>query len=197
MSAAPRAKRAPGYYSDILRVVGRLLEERAGLVRPEGLPLVDRLNAPDATVGLIQDLEIIEHEVFMAVSWRSVNGSIGHQAHTELNLAELVEQARGLRGGPSRGRAGEYQMLLRALGQRIDADQIQVSGIFEKENEFVVTGISHRRYVAQPYTKKGLRVLNIERQFLRTAALQEELAEPEGEVPQANRSRSLLRRMWR
>jgi hypothetical protein len=86
---------------------------------------------------------------------------------------------------------------LRALGQRIDADQIQVSGIFEKEHEFVVTGISHRRYVAQAYTKKGLRVLNIERQFLRTAALQEEVAELKSEIPQAKRSHSLLRRMWR
>jgi hypothetical protein len=77
-----RIARAPGQYHDILRVVGRVLDERQALMSEEAN------NNAKSPAPRVSDLEIVEHEVFMAVSWCTTSGSVGRQAYTELNLAE-------------------------------------------------------------------------------------------------------------
>src|SRR5439155_5849621 len=97
-----------------------------------------RLNLSKLTAGLLKGLQIIEHEVFMAVSWRTERGAMEHLAYAELNLAGLLEQARSLRGQAFRRRAGDYEVLLRSLGQHLDAEEFELSGIVERDEEFIV-----------------------------------------------------------
>ena len=58
-------------------------------------------------------------------------------------------------------------MWLRALGQELEAEQIQMSAISEKAGEFVVTGAASGCYLQQSYEKKELSDLSEKRLALR------------------------------
>jgi hypothetical protein len=126
--------RGPGQYKDILRVIGRLLDEREVLLRAETTGSSD----PAPTAGELatgyEDVEIVEHEAFVRVSWRTRAGSAARQAYTDLNLAKLRARSRQLRGGTTADPAGEREELLRTLGQELDAEDLHVSGILEKDD---------------------------------------------------------------
>jgi hypothetical protein len=128
----------------------------------------------------------------MAVSWRTEGAALEHLAYAELNLADLLAQARSLRGQFARRRAGDYEVLLRSLGQHLDAEQFQMSGIVERDDEFIVSGSASGRYVDQSYPKQALRALNIERRVLRTETpVEADLASAAG--PKTRRPRWLFR----
>ena len=121
-----------GQYTEILRVIGRLLDEREALVRAE-VGVVgeqDRAVAGDEQNVGYQDVEIVEHESFMRVSWRTLEGSAARRAYTELTLALLHARSRQLRGEATSDPAGEREELLRTLGQELDAEKHHVSGIY-------------------------------------------------------------------
>lgn len=160
--------RSPGHYSDILRAIGRLLDEREALLGPEaGDPSGEGRKLAYGSTQ-IRDVEIIEYEAFMAVSWRTGDGSVGQQAYTELNLADLRRQARSLRGETAGHAVGRRERLWRTLGQELDAEQMNVSGIFEREDDLLVTGVAGGRYVNNPYRVHDLRVSSRQRRLFRT-----------------------------
>jgi hypothetical protein len=128
---------------------------------------MDRVKLP-ATVGLLKDLQIIEHEVFMAVTWRSGCDATECRGYSDLNLGELLEEARSLREHVISRRAADYERLFRSLGQRLDDESLQMSGIVERDAEFIVSGSIDRCYVKRPYSKDALRRADIERRILRT-----------------------------
>jgi hypothetical protein len=159
-----------GRYSEILRVIGRLLDEREALVKAEATDLSDwhDLAPEEEPLNLgYADIEIVEHESFVRVSWRSINGSTARQAYTDLSLSLLHARSRQLRGEASSDPSGEREELFRTLGQELDAEELQVSGIFEKEDEFFVSGSASGRYFNRSYTRDELLTLNHFRQSLR------------------------------
>ena len=144
--------RQPGQYGDILRAIGRLLDEREA--RESG--------ARVDTTAAVQDAEIIDHEAFMTVYWTS-GGSIQQESYTDSVISDLLVEARQLRGRTAELHAGERCDLLRTLGEELDAEGISFSGISEKDGAFVVSGIAHGRYVNRVYPLEDLRALSQER----------------------------------
>lgn len=159
---------APSQYTDILRVIGRLLDEREAVLKAEATGPGDQADptAEEPKVGY-KDVEIVEHETFVRVSWRTRDGSAARQAYTELNLSRLRARARQLRSEKTADPAGEREDLLRTLGQELDAEELRVSGIFEKDGEFFVSGSDDGRYVNRSYTKDELVTLSQHRKHLR------------------------------
>jgi len=186
-----------GGYRDILRVIGRLLDEREAVLKAEEIEPVDEFDAAIAGKPLFvvgyEDVEIVEHEAFMRVSWRTRGGSAARHAYTELSISKLRARARQLRGEPAEDPGGEWEDLLRTLGQELDAEEIRVSGIFKKENEFFVSGSAAGRYVTRSFLREELVTLSQHRQQLRSAPNLERGAPVEPEpVGAAHRSNWLL-----
>ncbi len=172
---------APSQYRDILRVIGRLLDEREAVLKAEATDSGRQTDptAEEPKVGY-EDVEIVEHETFVRVSWRTRDGSAARQAYTELNLSRLRARARQLRSEKTSDPAGEREDLLRTLGQELDAEELRVSGIFEKDSEFFVSGSDDGRYVSRSYTKDQLLTLGEHRKQLR--AEPHPVARPEAEA---------------
>jgi hypothetical protein len=161
-----------GGYRDILRVIGRLLDEREAVLRAEEIDPVDEFDAAISGKQLFvgyEDVEIVEHEAFMRVSWRTRGGSAARHAYTELSISKLRARARQLRGERAEDPGGDWEELLRTLGQELDAEELRVSGIFEKENEFFVSGSAAGRYVTRSFLRDELVTLSQHRQQLRSA----------------------------
>jgi hypothetical protein len=124
-----------GEYADILRVIGQLLDEHGA-----------------------EQVEIIEYEEFMSVSWQQPGGTPDQRAYNDIDLKLLRDRARRLRGaGPATGEKAE---LLRTLGQELDAHGIEANGIVEDEDGYRVSGVADRRYVNVHYSLFNLRQLS-------------------------------------
>jgi len=154
--------RQPGQYGDILRVIGRLLDEREAL-EAEAIHLADQDGIVAKDARLVRDTEIIEHEAFMTVYWTS-GESLREQSFTEPIISDLCAEAHRLRGKPAQHPTGERSELLRTLGDELDAEGINFNGIIERDQAFVVSGIADRRYVNQRYEHEDLRALSQQRQ---------------------------------
>ena len=155
-----------GRYSELLRVVGRLLDEREALVRAE----TSEAGLHGGTArgeDAYHDIEIVDHGAFVRLSWRTRGGCASQRAYTDLALSLLHARSLQLRGEPALDPAGEREELLRTLGQELDAEELQVSGIFQKEDEFFVSGSASGRYFNRSYTGDELRALSDYRQLLR------------------------------
>jgi hypothetical protein len=151
-------QREPGQYSDILRTIGRLLDER------EARETVAQVG----TTARLQDTEIIDHEAFMTVYWTSA-GCTKEESYTDSVISELLAEARRLRGRASDQPAGDRRELLRTLGEELDAEGISFNGITEKDEAFVVSGIAQGRYINLWYPHEDLRALSQERRPSRAA----------------------------
>ena len=172
-----------GRYSEILRVIGRLLDEREALARAEHIGQTGTAPGQDALPLAYEDVQIVEHETFMRVAWRARNGSGARQVLTDLTLSLLHSRALQLRGEAASDPAGEREELLRTLGQELDAGELVVTGIFEKEEEFFVSGSEAGRYFNRPFPKDDLRALSRFRQRLRPAHRETpDGVEPDGAV---------------
>jgi hypothetical protein len=124
-----------GEYADILRVIGHLLDEHEA-----------------------EQVEIIQYEGFMAISWQLPGGAADQRAYNDIDLKLLRDKARRLRGaGPATGEKAE---LLRTLGQELDAHGIEANGIVEDEDGYRVSGVADRRYVNVHYSFFSLRKLS-------------------------------------
>lgn len=124
-----------GEYADILRVIGHLLDEH------------------DA-----DQVEIIQYEKFMTVSWRQPGGTADQRAYNDIDVKLLRDKARRLRGAGPVG--GEKAELLRTLGQELDTQGIEANGIVEEGDGFRVSGVADRRYVNLHFTFFDLRSLS-------------------------------------
>jgi hypothetical protein len=174
----------PGQYSDILRVIGRLLDEREALLKAEALDPVAQALAPEKQPAVgYEDVEIVEHESFVRVSWRTRTGSGARQAYTDLNLARLRARSRQLRGETCADPSGEREELFRTLGQELDAQEVHVSGIFEKDDQFIVSGSADGRYVSRAFGRDDLLLLSQHRRQLRPISSLDEWEEADAEEP--------------
>jgi hypothetical protein len=181
----------PGQYGDVLRVIGRLLDEREAVLRAEA---VDPSRHGHDGRALYEDVEIVEHDSYVRVSWRTRGGSGARQAYTDVNLAQLRARSRQLRADTSADPGGEREELLRTLGQELDADDLRVSGIFEKEQDFFVSGSAGGRYVNRSFAKDELLLLSQHRRQLRPFRHESGPAAAAPEPEEPNRAHWLL---WR
>ena len=86
------------------------------------------LASADASAPVYEGVEIVEHETFVRVSWRTRDGSAARQAYTELNLARLRARARQLRTESAADPSGEREERLRTLGQELENRAFQTIG---------------------------------------------------------------------
>ena len=183
-----------GHYSEILRVIGRLLDEREALARAEhGAAQSTELSAPGEALPLAyEDVQIVEHESFVRVAWRAHDGSGARHTFTDLTLSLLHSKATQLRGEGSQDPFGEREELLRTLGQELDAAELGISGIVERDDEFFVSGSEADHYFNRSYRKDDLRSLSRFRQHLRPAHTEPALVGGELETPAPQRARWLV-----
>jgi hypothetical protein len=133
-------------YADILRVVGQLLDTDAAT-----------------------DVEIIEHETFIALSWRSEISGAETRSFRELDIARLRKEARQRRGTGAEDHPRGYAELLRTLGQELDDDGITLNSIVEEEDGYRVSSTAGRRYDNRLYTWTDLHAASVLRRAQRRA----------------------------
>jgi hypothetical protein len=79
-----------------------------------------------------------DQDAFLSVSWQTAERRREQRSLTEEEVADL--------GGGSPG-VGPLSALLSGLGRELDQAEIEVSRIFHEADSFVVSGVSHGRYV--------------------------------------------------
>jgi hypothetical protein len=93
-----------------------------------------------------QQIEITDEGAFLAVCWQNAERR-SQRYLTEAEVAEL---------GPGSPGSGPLPTLLSGLGRQLDQAQIEVSRIFHEGDSFVISGVSHGRYVNRCYTQREL-----------------------------------------
>src|SRR5581483_9535501 len=112
-----------GEHADLLRALGRFLDQQqAG------------------------NVEIVNHEVFLTVSWEKQAGGAQQRAFQDIDVETLRAQAIALRKGNVRNPGGSLAEMLRTLGQELDRDQAEVSTITSNRDSFTVSGVAGNRY---------------------------------------------------
>jgi hypothetical protein len=89
-----------------------------------------------------QQIEITDQNAFLSVSWQTAERRREQRSLTEEEVADL--------GGGAPG-VGALSALLSGLGRALDQAEIEVSRIFHEADSFVVSGVSHGRYVNRRY----------------------------------------------
>lgn len=124
--------------SELLRTIGSLLDEQErlvpGLEAREGP--VDPLRERED--GLLQ-VKMIDHGEFVSIIWRTAD-RVGNRSLTHAELLELSRMARQTRRGGDHDGAAGWQELMRTLGQLVEAEGVEVRGVFEYEGRFGVAG---------------------------------------------------------
>jgi hypothetical protein len=129
----------PGEYADVLRAMGRFLDEQSA----EGL----------------LDVHISDLGTHLAVKWRTGGLAETEAEYKELDLQDLREQAMQLRQGVGgaglRNPVTSRAEFLRTLGQTLEAGQIQFSTIAELEDGYLVVGSQRGAYFREvfPFTR--------------------------------------------
>ena len=141
-SLAERTAVQEGSYADLLRAIGRLLDEQGA-----------------------RDAELVEHEHFTSVSWHANDGSVENRAYNRPALFQLREKGRRLRSVENS--PGEMSELLRTLGQEIDDLAMDVSHVQVKKEAFTITGEVQNRYESHHFTCSELRHLSGQRRASR------------------------------
>src|SRR5438552_1754201 len=109
-----------GEQADVLRALGRFLD----------------------TQGATQ-IEIVNKEAFLAVSWEQRARGGGQRAYQEHELEALREQAHEMRKGGVGNPVGSLAELLRTLGQQLDNDKIEMNSITQESGGFRVSGVQN------------------------------------------------------
>jgi hypothetical protein len=136
-------------YADFLRVIGQVLD------------------AEEA-----QQVEIIERETFISISWHSGPGMTENRSFRDLDLDTLRERARELRGTATADVPHTRAELLRVLGQELDEQGVALNGVIEEEDGYRVSGTAGRRYTNRLYTWDDLRDSSMRRSDQRQGAVQ-------------------------
>src|SRR4051794_20095151 len=91
--------------ADILRALGRFLDDR------------------DAAT-----FEIMNHQTYVSVNWTQESTGAHQRAYQEHQLQDLRSEARAVREGVE-GPVGSLVELLRTIGQELDRERVELSGI--------------------------------------------------------------------
>src|SRR5881296_3005892 len=93
-----------GEQADVLRALGGFLDQQGAT-----------------------EIEIVNKEAFLAVSWKQRTPGAGQRAYQEHELEALRAQARELRKGTAGNPLGALAEMLRTLGQELDRKQVEVT----------------------------------------------------------------------
>src|SRR5687767_7260894 len=138
----------PGEHADVLRVLGRFLEEEHA-----------------------SRVEIMNHDAFLSVSWDRPQQGATERAYMEHELVTLRENAHQMREGLARGNpGGSFAELLRTLGQEIDREGVSIAGIDQDAEGFVVSGTRGGKYFKEKYRTDDLLQLSAQRRAERSFA---------------------------
>jgi hypothetical protein len=126
----------PGEYADVLRAVGRFLDEQSA----EG----------------VLDVHISDMGTHLALKWSTGDLTEAEAAYKELDLQLLREQGIAMRqaqaGGAAPRETGPTRAeFLRTLGQDLDVQQINFSTIQELDDGFLVSGTQHGGYFRENF----------------------------------------------
>ena len=124
---------ATGEQADVLRALGRFLDEQGA-----------------------SEIEIVNREAFLAVSWKQRTPGEGQRAYQEHELEALREQAREMRKGSTGNPLGALAEMLRTLGQDLDQKQVEVTTITQEAEGFRVSGTASGRYFRELYPTGSL-----------------------------------------
>jgi hypothetical protein len=117
-----------GEQGDVLRALGRSLDEERAT-----------------------DIEIVDQDSFIAVSWKTEALAEGVRSYREQQLATLRAQAQFLRSGGVRGAQNVESLteLLRTLGQELDDARMEMVRVTQVTGGFRVAGIRDGVYEVQ------------------------------------------------
>jgi hypothetical protein len=157
-----------GEQADVLRALGRWLDQQGA--------------------GGVQ---ITNYDTFLSVTWDQqapgaappgaappgaappdcggAQAGVPHRAYQEHELATLRVQARRLRQGTLGSPGGTLAELLRTLGQELDQDGLQASGIVQEPAGFRVSGVADRRYFSRFYETSELQEASAQRRSARAS----------------------------
>jgi hypothetical protein len=158
---------SPGEYADLLRAIGRLLDQealKALLLDPRVLAM-----AAKADDNPMDQALIVAHEDYFAVSWRAKTGAMQRRIYRQFDLDELLEQAKTLREEGTARSYGEREELLRTLGQELDRGGVELKGVMESADDdgLQLRGRVHGGDVFRIYPWETLRRLSESRKWLR------------------------------
>jgi CRP-like cAMP-binding protein len=138
----PRA----GEQADILRALGQSLDD----------------------LGADAGIEIKGHESFVSVSWLSEGPWGAQRSYQEQGLESLRTRARALRKGSTDGTpSGALAEIFRTIGQELDDEGIEVTGIFQEEGGFRVSGIRSGIYQTSLWYLSDIHELSEQRRATR------------------------------
>jgi hypothetical protein len=119
---------ATGEHADILRAIGRILDEHKA-----------------------RNIEIINHDAFMAITFGSDKMGQAQNYYQEHELESLRDQAKQLRKGILSEPRGGLAERLRTLGQEIDEQQAEITSIVQETDGLKVSGMAFGRYLRKTY----------------------------------------------
>jgi len=114
--------------SDVLRALGRFLDGEGA-----------------------SQVEIVNRESFLAVSWETTPPGAEQRSYVEQDLEGLREQAREMRKGGLGNPSGSLAELLRTLGQELDGRDVDINTIVQEPDGFRVSGVADGRYMRELY----------------------------------------------
>jgi len=149
--------------ADILRLVGRLLDEEKRQAIPESA-------GRNRVTQLVRRVNITCDDQWVSITWEAPTGVRGRSLD-ERELSGVADLARYLRSRerqPASARGWEEAM--RTLGQIADTEGIRLRGVFENVGKFRVTGNApDGSLVSFRYTREELDVISTLRALLRSA----------------------------
>jgi hypothetical protein len=143
-SRPPASLSGGGEQSEILRALGRWLDEQ---------------NA--------KGFQITNYDTFVSVTWDEPAHGAVHRAYQEHELTHLRAQARVLRQGGVGSPKGTLAELLRTLGQELDAERLEPSGIVQEPGGFRVSGAAGGVYYSRLYETTELQEASARRRWSR------------------------------
>lgn len=119
---------SPGEHADILRAVGRFLDEQSAT-----------------------DVELVNQDAFLSLSWTRGGMAADRRHYIDRDLTALRDEAklsRGTAGGDVRGGLAE---IFRTLGQDLDQDHADFTRIAQQGGTIIVSGSVAGRYSQRRY----------------------------------------------
>ena len=150
--------------TDVLRLVGRLLDEEERQAIPESA-------GRNRVTQLVRRVNITCDDQWVSITWEAPTGARGRSLD-ERELSGVADLARYLRSRERQPASAsrEWEEALRTLGQIADTEGIRLRGVFENAGKFRVTGHApDGSLVSFRYTREELDVISTLRALLRSA----------------------------
>jgi hypothetical protein len=155
--------------SELLRMIGSLLDElEMGGITP--MEFDRRLSPLAEHQDRLQQVNVIDHGDFVSFTWEAAD-RVGNRSLTHAELRELSHLGGQERHSSLRDSAGGWHEQMRTLGQLLDAEGVQVAGVFAYEGRIDVAGTLDGESVELSYTADELALVSDLRRLLRSDAL--------------------------